>query len=95
MGVSLDHCFFLVYINDLPSVLVNSFIKIFADDSKLYFMFDRSVKYDLFVHDIRKVFGWVEKNGLSVAMHKCELLNMGSKNPGNEIIINGIALPCV
>ena len=36
-GSVLGPLCFLLYINDLPSVVQNSSIKLFADDSKLYF----------------------------------------------------------
>ena len=40
-GSVLGSILFLLYINDLPSVVNNSKIKLFADDSKLYFLSEK------------------------------------------------------
>jgi hypothetical protein len=92
-GSVLGPILFLIYINDLPSVLSSSSIKIFADDSKIYFAFRNMDKLDIFTKDVQNVFGWVIKNGLKIAMEKCELLHLGRNNPSIELIVNNVVLP--
>ena len=80
-GSVLGPLLFLIFIYDLPSVLSSSSIKIFADDSKIFFSFKEIDELDLFARDVQKVFGWVCQNGLKVAMEKCEILHIGRLHP--------------
>jgi hypothetical protein len=94
-GSVLGPLLFLIFINDLPSVITYSSIKIFADDSKIYFKFNPDADYNMFCHDVRKVFGWIESNQLAVATNKCELLHLGNSNPHHEFTIKNVTIPSV
>ena len=88
-GSVLGPLLFLVYINDLPNVIKNSSIKIFADDSKIFFKFKKNTNYNKFIDDVTRVFEWVNKNRLKVAMEKCEVLHLGCNNPAYPLYYDG------
>jgi hypothetical protein len=91
-GSVLGPILFLIYINDLVDVVQSCNIKIFADDTKLYFKVKHDADYNKFAYDARKVFGWAHKNRLSIAMHKCEVLHVGFSNPSRPLFIEGALL---
>jgi hypothetical protein len=91
-GSVLGPLLFLLFINDLVEVVNNSDIKIFADDTKMYFKVRRDHDFDKFVYDARKIFGWADKNGLKIAMHKCQVLHIGEGNPSRDVLIDGVLL---
>jgi hypothetical protein len=88
-GSVLGPLLFLIYIDDLSQVVANSGLKIFADDTKVYFKTKRDTDHNKFTYDARKVFGWAHKNRLNVAMHKCKVLYLGSGNPQRPLSIEG------
>jgi hypothetical protein len=83
---------FLIFINDISEVVTNSGLKIFADDTKVYFKTKRDTDHTKFTYDARKVFGWAHKNRLNVAMHKCQVLHLGAGNPQRPLSIGGNVL---
>ena len=86
-GSVLGPLCFLLYINDLPSVVQNSSIKLFADDSKLYFC-AKTVEDLIFLDDdIERVMKWFEVNQLGIALHKCNLLRLGAKTVSHDYVI--------
>jgi hypothetical protein len=63
--------------------------------TKIYFKFNPDTDYNMFVSDIREVFGWIETNQLAVATDKCELLHIGYSNPYNGLMIKNATIPSV
>lgn len=92
-GSVLGPLLFLIFINDLPDVVLNSCLKIFADDSKIYFCCKSQVDYARFIYDVRKVFGWISRNLLTVALHKCEILHLGSNNSMRSCVVDTQVIP--
>jgi hypothetical protein len=88
-GSVLGPILFLIYINDLVDVVQSCNIKIFADDTKLYFKVKHDADHNKFTYDAKKVFGWAHKNRLSIAMHKCQVLHVGFSNPSRPLFIDG------
>jgi hypothetical protein len=91
-GSVLGPLLFLLFINDLTAVVINAGVKIFADDTKIYFKVRNDNDFSKFVYDARKIFGWADKNKLSVAMHKCQVLHVGAQNPSRDVVIGGVLL---
>jgi hypothetical protein len=83
-GSVLGPILFLIYINDLVDVCKFSSLKMFADDSKLYFKCEDDSDYLRLLGDVRRVFNWMEENQLKVAVEKCAVLHMGSQNPSRN-----------
>ena len=75
-GSVLGPILFLVYINDIASVVKNSHVKLFADDSKLYIRVSSSDDCQLLQDDLLKVYEWTESWQLTLSVPKCELLRL-------------------
>ena len=90
----LDPCFFLVYINDLPS-LSDIFMPIlFADDKNI---FCNGKDLEALSHkakeEIAKIYAWVNANKLSLNIDKTNFMLHTPRNSSrciDDIVINGI-----
>ena len=80
-GSVLGPLLFILYLNDIISCIGDCFIKIFADDCKLYLCIRKFDKYLSLLHAIINVFSWADLNQLEIALHKCFILHLGSLNP--------------
>ena len=94
-GSVLGPLLFLLYINDLPDVCKNSSLKMFADDSKVYFKCGTPSDRRKLFTDVYNVFEWFEQNQLKVAVEKCAVLHLGTSNPCFPYRINGSVIPSV
>jgi hypothetical protein len=84
---------FLIFINDIVDVVTHSSLKIFADDTKIYFRTRKDSDFDRLAYDVRKVFGWAHKNKLTIAMSKCQVLHIGNGNCCRDLFIGDQCLP--
>ena len=62
----------LVFINDLPNY-VECFVKLFADDTKLYFTANSSTDCNHFQHDIGEMNKWSDCWLLMLNVKKCKV----------------------
>ena len=90
-GSVLAPLLFLLYVNDLPDVL-NSRIKIFADDSKLYRSV--SVPADSFAMqvDLDAALQWADEWQLTFNANKCKVLHIGRLNRHHVYTMKGTEL---
>jgi len=79
-GSILGPILFTVFINDLPES-VQSVIKVFADDTKLYNIASNSTVIQV---DINKLQDWSELWNLYFNVAKCHVMHMGKKNENYE-----------
>jgi len=92
-GSVIGTLLFLIFINDLPEVVQDSSVALFADDSKLYFSAKKQEDRQKLKDDLERVFQWANRHQLSLALHKCEVLHLGARNnPRDAYSINGIEL---
>ncbi len=95
-GSVLGPLLFLLYMNDLPQVLQNASIKMFADDCKFYVIFRRNREArDLLQADIDQLMQWAGTNQLRIAFSKCGILHFGVKNPNYHYFFGTEEIPCV
>jgi len=73
-GSVLGPLLFLLYINDLPSVIKFSKIQIYADDTKIYLRFPRDTDPTTMQADINEIMLWFERWDLKVATEKSFIL---------------------
>ena len=86
-GSVLGPTLFIFFINDLPNVVKNSSVKIFADDTKVY----REIKNDNDVKDLQnaidEMYNWTNKWLLKFNKQKCKIIHLGNNNVKNDYFI--------
>jgi hypothetical protein len=74
-GSHLGPFIFLIFINDLPSILDSSVnILMFTDDVKLYCQIKSSDDHNFFQSNLNKLVLWSERNYLSLNHDKCKII---------------------
>ncbi len=82
-GSVLGPSLFLIFINDMPD-LINSTMKLFADDSKMYRRISRNqTNRDLQV-DLDKVCEWSDKWQMVLNQKKCKHMHIGTHENGER-----------
>ena len=82
---------FLVFINDLPNT-VQSGIKIFADDTKLYNKANLPGTVLALQDDVNRALKWSAEWQLPFNIDKCAVLHIGSNNPLHDYTMGGLVL---
>jgi hypothetical protein len=73
-GSHLGPLLFVLFINDLPNVIKNSKILLFADDAKIYKSLDTPADCVKLQEDFNNLSTWCNKNDLSINISKCNIL---------------------
>ncbi len=79
-GSVLGPVMFLIYINDLPEC-VNSVVKIFADDTKIFRRVTSIDDCDELQRDLTKLEDWANLWQMEFHPQKCEVLRIGKNHP--------------
>ena len=87
-GSVLVPVLFILYINDLPDS-VQSSIKIFADDTKIYHTVSDNSGHRLLQQDLDAVVEWSKLWQLPFNELKCKSLHAGPGNPGHRNTMQG------
>jgi len=87
-GSVLGPVLFTIFINDLPTD-INSFMKIFADDTKMYNIINNS---HVLQEDLNTLVCWSKKWLLPFNIDKCKVLHYGSHNNKHNYIMDGLLL---
>ena len=82
-GSVLGPILFLIFINDLPEV-VQSTVKIFADDTKIYSAIETSTDCDKIQSDLDNLANWSEEWLLKFNVNKCKSMHIGRHNSKHE-----------
>ena len=86
-GSVLGPTLFIYFINDLPNLINNSKIKIFADDTKAYNSINNPEDIINLQNVIDEMFLWTQKWLLKFYKDKCKILHIGKNNPKHEYSI--------
>ena len=78
-GSVLGPTLFLAFINDFPEN-INSTIRLFADDAKLYRPIKTENDKEILQNDINKLCEWSDKWQLNFNVNKCRVLHVGNRN---------------
>ena len=81
---------FIYFINDLPNVVKNSKVKIFADDTKVYNSINNYEDVNSLQISIDEMFLWTQKLQLQFNKDKCKVIHLGKNNPKNKYFIGSI-----
>mgnify|MGYP001548984872 CR=1 FL=1 len=76
-GSVLGPLLFILYINDICRTVVHCSLKIFADDTKVYFRVRCPSDQTILEIDLENVFLFLSQRQLSVAFQKCSFLPVG------------------
>lgn len=85
-GSVLGPVLFIIFINDLPDV-VESIVKIFADDTKIYAPTSKS---DVLQNDLDALYDWSKLWDMKFNVNKCKQIHYGRNNPENVYTMNNI-----
>ena len=86
-GSVLGPTLFIYFINDLPNVVQNSNIKIFADDTKVYNSVNNPENVNHLQNAIDNLFQWTQTWLLKFNKEKCKILHLGKNNEKNKYSI--------
>ena len=93
-GSVLGPLLFIIFINDLPSE-VKSWIKIFADDTKIFRAICRVRDGEILQEDLNKLASWAIKWQLPFNEPKCKAVHYGRGNQRTNYIVSpGPARSC-
>ncbi len=93
-GSVLGPLLFLLFINDLPAYMKYATVKLFADDCKLYIIFQKQAPEGEFLQlDINALMKWADLNQLKIAFSKCGIIHLGYKNPKRRYYFDNDLIP--
>ena len=78
-GSTLGPLLFVLFINDLPEMVSQSFISLFADDAKVAKTINTIDDCLALQDDLRKIDLWCEQNGLELNPSKCSIVSYSRK----------------
>ena len=83
-GSVLGPTLFIYFINDLPTTCLNTKMKIFADDTKVYNEINGDKDVEQLQNAIDSMYEWTQKWLLNFNKEKCKVLHLGKNNPKNK-----------
>ena len=93
-GSVLGPILFVIYINDLPSV-ISSTAKLFADDTKVYSEIKTEADRAILQSDLQALEDWSTKWQLPFNADKCKIMHIGNNNPGYGYTMGGHPLDTI
>jgi len=93
-GSVLGPVLFVIYINDIPDS-IESFCKIFADDTKIYSSVSNTNDQDIMQSDLLKLCEWSRQWLLEFSIQKCKTIQFGNvKYPANYHLLDSSNNSC-
>ena len=80
-GSVLGPTLFIYFINDLPNVITDANVKVFADDTKVYKSINENEDSEILQKAIDSMYHWTQKWLLKFNKEKCKILHLGKNNP--------------
>jgi hypothetical protein len=74
-GSNLGPLLFIIFINDLPSVIKHSSCLLYADDVKIFRVIESGIDCQMLQSDVDNLYAWCLRNKLRVNIDKCALLS--------------------
>ena len=78
-GSVIGSLLYVIFANEIPSVIKHSTIVMYADDIKIYKQIKSMSDWAKFQLDINAVCDWLQDNGLALSTEKCGILKIGEK----------------
>uniref|UniRef100_A0A0N4UM48 Reverse transcriptase domain-containing protein n=1 Tax=Dracunculus medinensis TaxID=318479 RepID=A0A0N4UM48_DRAME len=70
---------FLLYINDITTVVINSTIYLYANDCKIYYSHGRTDSLSPLQEDLNRIADWLYDRQITLSFQKCSVLHINSK----------------
>ena len=80
-GSVLGPTLFIYFINDLPNVINDANVKVFADDTKVYKSINNNEDSEILQNAKDSMYHWTQKWLLKFNKEKCKILHLGKNNP--------------
>ena len=90
-GSVIGPLLFICFINDLPSVVMESTCKVFADDTKVYSKVGPETTPKL-QDNLNAMNSWSEDSLLDFNAEKCVVMHFGKSNPNHDYYMNNVKL---
>jgi hypothetical protein len=90
-GSVIGPLLFVIYINDLPDILVNM-SKLYADDTKILSEISSVDSGRKLQYDLDRAYEWTQNWLLKFNINKCVVMHFGTNNKKQQYHINGIQL---
>ena len=91
-GSVLGPLLFIIFTNDMPEV-VNSLIRMFPDDTKLFRTVNREADSTVLQKDLIVLQEWNNKWQLNFNADKCKILHIGGTNPNRKYFMTQCGIP--
>ena len=80
-GSHLGPLLFLLFINDLPSIIKYSNILLYADDVKIFFSIKQQTDQELLQNDLNSLYKWCNFNLMVLNLKKCKIMRFTRNMP--------------
>ena len=87
MGSNLGQVLFLVFINDLPDIVLST-VKLFADVTKMYRPIWDIQDQEIIQQDLDNLYRWSQVWQLPFSVEKCKVLHIGNNNNNKVYSLN-------
>ena len=91
-GSILATIFFILFVNDLSTVVKTSKIKMYADDVTIYHKVNNKRDYNNFQKDLATVQEWAHKWQMNININKCKVLHFGNNNENKTNYLNKVKI---
>ena len=91
-GSILATIFFILFVNDLSTVVKTSMIKMYTDDVTIYHKVNNKKDYNNFQKDLAAVQEWAHKWQINININKCKVLHFGNKNENKTYYLNNVKI---
>ncbi len=93
-GTKLGPLLFLLYIEGIVATIPHAvFIRLYADDIKLIYVFKKSLQPTEMQLAIDNCVSWLIDSDLSLQPAKCQTFHLGHGNPSSQYTVSGHAIP--
>jgi len=92
-GTILGPILFLIYVNDIPDILFDVMVRLFADDTKLFKCITNIIDAEQLQLCLDSFYEWSITWQINITIGKCDVLHIGNKNIAYSYFLNQVLIP--